>query len=112
MTCECREARNQSLLRRQNHSTSLSVQADSDRRHRRTPFWSHFRVNEMLIQLWEFADAPEHLQSVVPVSCAGGWLAYIGPGGGHDVVELLIDRWNSSGFSLARFELVDGSIVL
>lgn len=69
-------------------------------------------MNETLIQLWEFADAPEHLQSVVPLAYAGGWLAYIGPDGGDDIVDILIDRWYSSGFSLTRFELVDGSIVL
>lgn len=78
-----------------------------------TPVWSHFRVNEILIQLWEFADAPEHLKCLIPLAYAGGWLAYIRPGGGEDpVVELLTARWCASGFSLTRFELGDGSIVL
>jgi hypothetical protein len=72
----------------------------------------HATPEEILLELWEFADAPEKLRGLVPRAHTGGWLAFIYPGGGEEVAQVLIDRWNSLGFSLARCQLEDGGIVL
>lgn len=69
-------------------------------------------MKDILIQLWEFGDAPEHLRSLVPHEYSGGWLACICPGSGEDVIQLLMDHWCSAGFSLARCQLEDGRIIL
>ena len=69
-------------------------------------------VKEIMLNVWEFADAPDHLRGIVPLAYTDGWLAFIHPEGGEVVARTLMDRWNSLGFSLARFQLEDGGIVL
>jgi hypothetical protein len=72
----------------------------------------HAAPEEIHLDLWEFAAAPIKLRGLVPREYTGGWLAFIYPGSGEEVAQVLIDRWNSFGFSLARYELEDGGIVL
>jgi hypothetical protein len=67
---------------------------------------------DTVLQLWEFADAPQHLQRLIPLTYAGGWLAFLLPGGPRDVVDCLVARWNSSGFSVVCCEAEDGGLVL
>lgn len=69
-------------------------------------------MNEISIDLWEFADAPDNLRGLVSQAHTGGWLAFIYPECGGDVAQVLIDRWNSLGFSITRYQLEDGGIVL
>lgn len=72
----------------------------------------HATPKEILLDLWEFADAPAELRVLVPRVYTGGWLAFIYPGSGEEMAQVLIDRWNSFGFSLARCQLEDGGVVL
>lgn len=69
-------------------------------------------MQEILVQLWKFSDAPDEVRCLVPLAYAGGWLAIIYPGSGEAIVQNLIDRWNSSGFSLTRCEMEDGAVIL
>lgn len=69
-------------------------------------------MKEILLDLWEFADAPDNLKSLLPLPHPGGWLAYIYPECEADVAQMLIDRWCSLGLSLARYQLEGGGIVL
>jgi hypothetical protein len=72
----------------------------------------HTTPEEILLDLWEFANAPDRLRGLVPRAYTGGWLAFIHPGSGEEVAQVLIDRWNSFGFSLVRCQSEDGGIVL
>jgi hypothetical protein len=67
---------------------------------------------DTVLQLWEFADAPQHLQRLIPLTYAGGWLAFLMPGGSRDVVDCLITRWNSPDFCVVCCEVEDGGLVL
>lgn len=69
-------------------------------------------MKEIMLNVWEFADAPDNLRGLVPRAYTDGWLAFICPEIGEEVAQIMIDRWTSLGFSLARFQLEDGGIVL
>ena len=67
---------------------------------------------ETLLKLWGFDDAPDDLRRLIPVRYAGGWVAFVCPGGAAEVVEWLVKRWNASGLPILRHEVEDGGIML
>jgi hypothetical protein len=69
-------------------------------------------ASQVLIQIWEFADAPEALRTQIPLVYADGWLAFIRPGTGGELEQFLVDRWNAFGFSLVRHQMDDGGVLL
>jgi hypothetical protein len=88
------------------------VQAKSDRFDCTAQLQESSVVSQALIQIWEFADAPERFRTQIPLVHAGGWLAFICPGTGRELEQFLIDRWSAFGLSLARREMEDGGVVL
>lgn len=67
---------------------------------------------EMVLQIWKFEKVPWRLRRHISGTHSGGWVAYISPGGAEDVIQELIKRWLSSGFSIERHEFRTGGIVL
>lgn len=65
-----------------------------------------------MFRIWEFEKVPSRLRRHISDAHSGGWVAYISPGGADDVIQELIDRWLSSGFSIERHEFRRGGIVL
>lgn len=65
-----------------------------------------------VLQIWQFEKVPLRLRRHISETHSGGWVAYISPGGAEDVIQELIKRWLSSGFSIERHEFRTGGIVL
>ena len=63
------------------------------------------------LQLWEFDQAPPKLRHHIPHTHSGGWVALISPGGPEEVVQELMDRWLSAGFSIKRYESGRGIVL-
>jgi hypothetical protein len=64
-----------------------------------------------MLKLWEFGDAPEDLRRLVPAAYADGWVVLISPGAARDLVDCVVTRWLSSGFSFVRHDVEDGRII-
>jgi len=67
---------------------------------------------DTMLHLWEFEEAPANLQRLVPRAYTGGWLVFVCPGSDSEIVDGLVSRCNKSGFSVLRYEVADGGIVL
>lgn len=67
---------------------------------------------EVVLYLWEFENAPPHLQRVVSPAHAGGWLAFIRPGSPELLVQALLQRWHLPEHRVRRYEAEDGGIIL
>lgn len=64
------------------------------------------------LQLWEFERAPAKLRLQISQTHSGGWIALISPGGAEDVIQELVSRWLSSGFSIELHRSGEGGVVM
>ena len=67
---------------------------------------------DAVLHLWEFENAPEALKELVSPPHAGGWLAFVCPGGAEDLVEGLLAQWSSQTLQIVRLDLEGGGTVL
>lgn len=58
---------------------------------------SAFPDTSPLVQLWEFADAPEDLRALVPAAYSNGWIALIHR---NDLVHPIIAFANAHGLPI------------
>ena len=62
--------------------------------------------------MWDFEQAPDNLRRLVPMAYAGGWVAFVYPGGAAEIVESLMMRCKAYGFSVVRYDIENGGVVL
>jgi len=66
----------------------------------------------VVLQVWEFGDAPPDLRRLIPEDFVGGWLALISSKDGPDFALHLVHQWSSVGMLLVQYPVEDGGIVL
>lgn len=70
-------------------------------------------MSDVVLQLWEFHEAPANLRDLFPGKFAGEWLVLVRPEDqAADFVSDLIVHWNSSGLLMAQGQAADGAVVL
>ncbi len=62
------------------------------------------------LKIWEFQDAPNDLQMLVPLVYQSGWIAFLCPDA-RDLAEVLI-CWGNQESPVFSTEVEDGSVVL
>lgn len=69
-------------------------------------------TDRLIIQFWDFEDAPADLRRGIPLPYAGGWVALIPSGRSSEVAETLLAFLNSSGLSFICCETEEDGAVL
>ncbi len=66
---------------------------------------------DVVLQFWEFKDAPDNFKCRVPEGYCGGWLAFICALDAEDIVETLVNYSHLVGLSVIRCEAENGVVL-